>query len=85
MMLLITALGSIFLVAIPNLFVDAVRFRFGDPERLSQTMYFVGFVGGGLTVGLVGFVVGPLVLTVLVTLVGLLARASTAELRRQPG
>ncbi len=79
MMLLITALGAIFLVAIPNLFVDAVRFRFGDPERLSQTMYFVGFVGGGLTIGLVGFIVGPLLLTILVTLVGLLAKASATE------
>lgn len=79
MLISITALGSIFLVAIPNLAVDAVRFRLGDPERLSQTLYFVGFVGGGLTVGFVGFVLGPVMLTVLVTLIGVLAEVSGSK------
>jgi predicted PurR-regulated permease PerM len=74
----ISVLGAIFLVALPNLIVDAVRFRLGDPERLSQTLYFVGFVGGGLTVGLVGFVIGPLVLTIVVALSGLLAEYASA-------
>lgn len=79
MVFAVAALGAIFLVAIPNLVVDAVRFRLGDPERLSQTLYFVGFVGGGLTVGLVGFVLGPIVLTILATLAGLLAASSSTE------
>jgi predicted PurR-regulated permease PerM len=73
------ALGTIFLVAMPNLVVDAVRFRLGDPERLSPTLYFVGFVGGGLTVGVVGFIIGPLVLTVVVSLSGLLAEYAGPE------
>lgn len=79
MFVAISTLGAIFLVAVPNLIVDAVRFRLGDPERLSQTLYFVGFVGGGLTIGLVGFIIGPLALTVLVTLSGLLAEVSGTE------
>jgi predicted PurR-regulated permease PerM len=75
----IASLGAIFLVAVPNLVVDAVRFRLGDPERLSQTLYFVGFVGGGLTVGFVGLVVGPIVLTIVVSLSGLLTEYATPE------
>jgi len=85
MLLGIASLGTIFIVALPNLAVDAVRFHFGDPERLSQTLYFVGFVGGGLTLGLVGFVAGPLILTILVTLLGLLVQASgPSTIEQQP-
>ncbi len=75
----ISVLGAILLVALPNLIVDAVRFRFGDPERLSPTLYFVGFVGGGLTIGLVGFILGPLALTIVVALSGLLAEYASSE------
>ena len=75
----IAALGTIFLVAVPNLIVDAVKFRLGDPERLSQTLYFVGFVGGGLTIGFVGFIIGPLVLTIVVSLSGLLAEYANTD------
>jgi predicted PurR-regulated permease PerM len=74
----VSVLGAVFLVAVPNLVVDAVRFRLGDPKRLSQTLYFVGFVGGGLTIGLVGFIIGPLVLTIVVSLSGLLAEYASA-------
>jgi predicted PurR-regulated permease PerM len=66
----IGVLGAVFLVAAPNAAVELVRDRLGNPARLDQTLYFVGFVGGGLTIGLVGLVVGPLVLAVLTTLVG---------------
>lgn len=66
--LTVTVIGAVFLVALPTIIVEAVRSRLGQPERLSQALYFVGFVGGGLTVGLVGFVAGPLALTVLTTL-----------------
>ena len=79
MFVVISLLGAIFLVALPNLIVDAVRFRLGDPERLSQTLYFVGFVGGGLTVGLVGFIIGPLALTIVVSLSGLLVEYASPE------
>lgn len=79
MFVAIATLGAVFLIALPNLIVDVVRFRLGDPERLSQTLYFVGFVGGGLTVGLVGFIIGPLVLTIIVALSSLLAESSYPE------
>ncbi len=79
MLVAITALGAVFLVALPNLIVDVVRFRLGDPERLSQTLYFVGFVGGGLTIGVVGFIIGPIVLTIVVALSGLLAESSHSD------
>lgn len=40
---------------------------------LPTTLYFVGFVGGVLTLGVVGFVVGPLVVALLVETVDLLS------------
>lgn len=64
----VAGLGAVFLVALPTLVVDVVRTRLDNPQRLSQTLYFVGFVGGGLTVGIVGLIAGPLALTVLTTL-----------------
>jgi predicted PurR-regulated permease PerM len=68
MAVMVTTLGGVFLVAIPTFTVDLARARFDNPKRLSQTLYFVGFVGGGLTIGLVGFIAGPLALTILSTL-----------------
>lgn len=79
MFITIAALGAVFLIALPNLIVDVVRFRLGDPKRLSQTLYFVGFVGGGLTLGAVGIIVGPLILTVVVALSELLAESSYTD------
>lgn len=48
---------------------------------LSPTLYFVGFVGGVLTVGAIGFIVGPLVIALLVEVVKLLSehRVATPE------
>lgn len=62
------ALGAVCLVMVPTAVVSAARTRFDNPRRLSKTVYFVGFVGGGLTLGVVGLIVGPLALAVLVTL-----------------
>lgn len=45
----------------------------GLAADLSTTLYFVGFVGGVLTLGAVGFVVGPLVVALLVETVELLS------------
>jgi predicted PurR-regulated permease PerM len=50
--------------------------RLGRPERLSSSLYFVGFVGGGLSFGLVGLVAGPLALGILSSLMGLLAEGA---------
>lgn len=75
----VTGLGAIFLVAIPAFIVDLAKARLDDPKRLSQTLYFVGFVGGGLTIGLVGFVAGPLALTILSTLFSNLDQFGSVE------
>lgn len=73
----VAVLGGVFVVAIPSLAVDLARKRLGDPERLSQALYFVGFVGGGLTVGLVGFVLGPITLAILVAILEQLAEGNS--------
>lgn len=53
---------------------DAVlRPRFAGVAHLSTTLYFVGFVGGVLTLGPIGFVVGPLVVALLVETVSQLS------------
>jgi predicted PurR-regulated permease PerM len=41
--------------------------------ELSASLYFIGFVGGILTVGPIGFIVGPLVVALLVEVVQLLS------------
>lgn len=61
----IGVVGAIVLVAAPRLIVQATKRRLGEPSGLSHVLYFVGFVGGGLTVGVVGVVLGPLALAVL--------------------
>lgn len=67
------------LVLLVGLFVvgflpDAVlRPRFAGVAHLPTTLYFVGFVGGVLTLGPIGFVVGPLVVGLLVETVSLLS------------
>ncbi len=77
--LVITGVGAVFIVAVPSVAVDLARNRLDNPEGLSQTLYFVGFVGGGLTIGLVGFIAGPLALTILTTLFFDLGRAWSDE------
>jgi len=53
---------------------DAVlRPRFAGVAHLPTMLYFVGFVGGVLTLGPVGFVVGPLVVGLLIETVLLLS------------
>jgi predicted PurR-regulated permease PerM len=79
MTLIVTGLGSVFLIALPSFSVDLARTHFDNPKRLSKTLYFVGFVGGGLTIGLVGFVAGPLSLTVVSTLFYNLDHAGSSE------
>ena len=61
----IGVVGAIVLVAAPRVIVQATKRRLGEPLGLDHVMYFVGFVGGGLTIGIVGVVLGPLALAVL--------------------
>lgn len=79
---LVVVVGLLFVGFLPDAVLRPRLARVaGD---LSTTLYFVGFVGGVLTLGAVGFVVGPLVVALLVETVELLsttpgARALTDE------
>lgn len=66
----ILGFGGVGFVALPAYVVRSGRAAMGNPAPLSSTVYFVGFVGGWLTIGLVGLVLGPLVLAVGLTLIG---------------
>jgi predicted PurR-regulated permease PerM len=71
--LLVGVLGAAFLVGVPAVVVARLRARLGHPVGLSAPAYFVGFVGGGLTVGPSGVVLGPVAVTVLLAVADLLA------------
>lgn len=70
---LVVVVGLLFVGFLPDAVLRPRLARIaGD---LSTTLYFVGFVGGVLTLGAVGFVVGPLVVALLVETVELLSHA----------
>ena len=54
----------------------------GETTDLPVSVYFVGFVGGVLTLGPVGFVVGPLVVALLAEVVSLLSAGPTTRQTR---
>lgn len=47
--------------------------------HLPVTLYFVGFVGGVLSLGVIGFIAGPLIVALVVEAVALLSERSTVE------
>lgn len=47
--------------------------------KISSGLYFVGFVGGILTIGPIGLIVGPLVVTLLLEVVELLSEREPRE------
>jgi len=47
--------------------------------KLPSSLYFVGFVGGILTIGAIGLIVGPLVVALLVEVVDLLSERETLD------
>jgi predicted PurR-regulated permease PerM len=64
-------LGSLLVGLLPDILI---RPRMASQRaRLPASLYFVGFVGGVLTIGIIGIIAGPLVVAVLVELVGLLS------------
>jgi len=65
----IAVLGPVFIGLVPDV---VVRPRLASRRaRLPASLYFVGFVGGALTVGVIGVIAGPLVVAVLMAVVGL--------------
>lgn len=68
--LAVVVLGPILIGLVPDILV---RPRLASSQaRLPASLYFVGFVGGVLTVGVIGIIAGPLVVALLVELVDLL-------------
>jgi predicted PurR-regulated permease PerM len=67
----IIVLGPLLIGLLPDLLV---RPKLASRRaKLPASLYFVGFVGGVLTVGVIGVIAGPLVVAVLVEIVDLLA------------
>lgn len=64
-------LGPLFIGLLPDLLI---RPRMAlSRAKLPASLYFVGFTGGVLTVGIIGVIAGPLVVAILVELVTLLS------------
>lgn len=80
--LVIGVIGGIFIVAIPDV---VIRPRLASRRaQLDSGLYFIGFVGGLLSLGAIGIIVGPLVVALLVEAAGLLAAEFPAEQPADP-
>lgn len=74
---LVLVLGGIFVAAIPDILLrPQLASSLAD---IPATLYFVGFFGGVLTLGIYGAIAGPLVLAVLVEAVTQLATEQRAQ------
>jgi predicted PurR-regulated permease PerM len=74
---LVAVLGSVLVAFAPD---AVIRPRLAArTAELPTSLYFIGFVGGVLTVGAIGFIAGPLVVALIVELVGLLSTANNAQ------
>lgn len=68
---LVLVLGLVFISFVPDAVIRTkLASRAGE---IASSLYFVGFVGGILTVGAIGIIVGPLVIALLVEVVRLLS------------
>lgn len=75
--LLVAGLGLFFVGFVPD---AIIRPRLaGETTDLPVSVYFVGFVGGLLSLGAIGFVVGPLVVALFAEVVSLLSDGPVSE------
>lgn len=71
----IIILGPLLIGLLPDILI---RPRMASKRaKIPASLYFVGFVGGVLTVGVIGIIAGPLVVAVLVELIDLLGDPNT--------
>jgi len=78
----VLVLGLPLIALLPDVVVrPKLAHRTGD---FSATLYFVGFVGGLLTVGAIGVIVGPLVVALLVETLDILSEESPATAEPAP-
>ena len=73
----VAEVGLFFIGFLPDAVIRPHLARSAIP--LPSSLYFVGFAGGGLTIGVVGFILGPLVLALLVVTVELLSAEATED------
>jgi predicted PurR-regulated permease PerM len=66
----VAILGPVVIGLVPDLLVRPRMAR--KQAKLPASLYFVGFTGGVLTIGVIGVIAGPLVVAILVELVDLL-------------
>lgn len=75
--LLVAGLGLFFVGFVPD---AVIRPRLaGETTDLPVSVYFVGFVGGLLSLGAIGFVLGPLVVALFAEVVNLLSGGPVSE------
>lgn len=80
---LVAVLGGVFVGLLPD---AVIRPRLASSAaHLPTSLYFIGFTGGILTVGAVGFIAGPLAIALVVESVGLLAAAGPDTAPLGPG
>ncbi|QZP36418.1 AI-2E family transporter [Halobaculum magnesiiphilum] len=80
---IVLVVGLVFVGFVPD---AVIRPRLaGGATDLPVSVYFVGFVGGLLTLGAVGFVVGPLVVALLAETVRLLSNNGAPTQQQLPG
>lgn len=86
---LVAAIGGALIVAVPDV---VIRPRLASRHaELDSALYFIGFVGGVLSLGAIGIIVGPLVVALLVesakllsTEYGSIEPATAAEMAADP-
>lgn len=77
---LIAVLGLVLVGFVPDAIIRTqLASRTGE---LASSLYFVGFVGGILTVGAIGLIIGPLIVALLVEVVGMLSEREAPEQSR---
>ncbi|QLD85797.1 AI-2E family transporter [Natronomonas halophila] len=70
----VIVLGTVVIGVLPDILI---RPRLATRQaNLPASLYFVGFVGGVLTVGVIGIIAGPLIVALLVEMVDLLSERS---------
>ncbi|EMA64341.1 AI-2E family transporter [Halorubrum kocurii] len=72
----VLALGLVVVSFVPD---AVIRTQLADwTGRISPGLYFVGFVGGILTLGAIGLIVGPLLVSLLLEVIDMFAEGDTA-------
>lgn len=72
---LVAVLGAVFIGLAPD---AVIRPRLASrTAHIPTSLYFIGFTGGLLTVGAIGFIAGPLVVALLVEVVSMLSNGRT--------